>query len=258
MSRCALWVVSAVLVASAASAQPVYSISPDTLDYVWEGDSTLEVANLDADTLAISFPLTGTNWGGTTYGTTGDVPLWYFGVEIPGEDYIDLALPYGWGYDGEVPPTFRVAPGDTLRLEVWGYDLCPICRPTEALPDTFDVLYDVLHLRIADAASADTVRVPFEPVYVVPNEPGPEPQPLAVRLAPNPAAGTTAVSVEAGRAERADVTVFDALGRVVRRHEQPTGTAVPLDLRALPPGVYVVRARVAGRGGATERLVVTG
>ncbi len=257
MSRCVLCVLSAVLVASAASAQPAYSTSPDTLGHGWEDDVTLEVANLDADTLTITFPRTGENWGGTAYGTTGDVAQWHFGGHVPGEDYTDFALPYGWGYGGEVPPVFRVAPGDTLRLDVWGYDLCPFCRTTEARPDTFDVLYDVLHLRIADGASADTARVPFEPVYVVPSEPGPEPRPLAVRLAPNPAAARTVVSVEAERAEATDVTVFDALGRVVRRHEQPTGTAVPLDLRALPPGVYVVRARVAGRGAATERLVVT-
>ena len=257
MSRCALWIPSAVLVASAASAQPVYSVSPDTLDHVWEGDSTLEVANLDADTLAISFPLTGENWGGTTYGTTGDVPLWYFEVEIPGMDYTDLALPYGWEDDGEGPPAFRVAPGDTARFHVRGYDLCPFCRTTEARPDTFDVLYDVLHLRIADAAGADTVRVPFEPVYVVPTEADPTPHILALRLAPNPASERVTIRVESGQTQGAEVVLFDALGRVVRRHRQTTNGGVLFDLRGLPPGIYVVRADVPGVGTATTRLVVT-
>ena len=249
MSHRLLWVLSAV-VASAASAQPAYSVSPDTLDYIGNEDSAVEIANLDADTLTVSFPVFSTEVYETLYGTTSGI-TWYFSAGSSGVPGFSLPFPYLVG--GETPPTFRVAPDDTLRFELWGYDLCPLCRRTEAQRDT---VYDVLHLRVADGTRADTARVPFEPVYVVPNEPGPEPQPLAVRLAPNPAAGTTVVSVEAERLVTADVTVFDALGRAVRQHEQPTGTAVLLDLRTLPPGVYVVRARVAGRGIAAERLVV--
>ena len=256
MLRRALWVLTTVLATSAASAQPSFSVTPTTLGLPpsWGGDSTLEVANLDADTLSVTFPVMDGVYPYYLYGTTIGGILWRVEAETPDSVYAEFSLPHDY-WDQTPPPVIRVAPGGAAAVRVLDLYTCPYCRPSQsARPDT---LYDVLHLRVADESGADTVRVPFEPIYVVPNEPGPEPQALAVRLAPNPATGTTVVSVEAERTEAADVTVFDALGRVVRRHEQPTGTAVPLDLRALPPGVYVVRARVVGRGAATERLVVT-
>ena len=72
MSHRLLWVLSAV-VASAASAQPAYSVSPDTLDYIGNEDSAVEIANLDADTLTVSFPVFSTEVYETLYGTTSGI-----------------------------------------------------------------------------------------------------------------------------------------------------------------------------------------
>jgi hypothetical protein len=74
-------------------------------------------------------------------------------------------------------------------------------------------------------------------------------QPLVV--APNPAHGTTTLTLVAGPAPR-PLLLLDALGRAVRRQAVPAqATSVPLDLLGLAPGVYTLRL-----GAAASRLVV--
>ena len=77
-----------------------------------------------------------------------------------------------------------------------------------------------------------------------------------VDVYPNPAAGRASVRVSvAEAAERASVTVYDALGRRVSvLHDGPLAMgahALPFDATALPAGVYVVQVRVASEAGGS-------
>jgi hypothetical protein len=81
------------------------------------------------------------------------------------------------------------------------------------------------------------------------------PDPRSLRIGPNPASGSATLRLD-GLADAAAVTVHDALGRrVLRLDEVPSQSPVRLDVSALAPGVYVVRA-VAGETVLTAQLVV--
>ena len=85
--------------------------------------------------------------------------------------------------------------------------------------------------------------------------------PLAIRLFPNPTAGEATVSVQVAETGRLTVAVYDVLGREVARLYEGAAEAgaemrLALDARALPAGLYVVRAATAA-GTATQRLTVT-
>ncbi|MDB5269614.1 MAG: hypothetical protein JWP58_2654 [Hymenobacter sp.] len=72
-----------------------------------------------------------------------------------------------------------------------------------------------------------------------------------IGLVPNPATGTTALTLPAA-AEARSVQVLDALGRPVRTYALPAhAPTVSLGLTGLAPGLYVVRC-----GAASGRLVV--
>jgi len=89
----------------------------------------------------------------------------------------------------------------------------------------------------------------FEPTRVGRLPTPPPPSPLVVRRpAPNPFAGTTALTLRGLAGEAVTLTVTDVLGRVVERRDvTPVADDVDVSLGAgLAPGVYVVR--VAGRG----------
>ena len=77
--------------------------------------------------------------------------------------------------------------------------------------------------------------------------------------APNPAAGRTAITLRLDAPSSVRVTVVDALGREVAVVQDGSLVAgdhrVSVDTRALPAGVYVVRAAVGARV-VTRRLVV--
>jgi uncharacterized repeat protein (TIGR03803 family) len=69
-----------------------------------------------------------------------------------------------------------------------------------------------------------------------------------VSLSPNPANAVLQVSVPAGKALSARLTIFDLLGNnVLDRQETlfPTGTLLPLDISALPEGIYTLRVLTA-------------
>ena len=72
----------------------------------------------------------------------------------------------------------------------------------------------------------------------------------ALALYPNPAYGITTVRLPGGPAHT--LTLADALGREVRRYPVPTGAAeTALDLRGLPPGLYLLRGEAD-----SQRLVL--
>ena len=76
---------------------------------------------------------------------------------------------------------------------------------------------------------------------------------------PNPAAGAATLAASGLPAGPVSITLANALGQVVRTWAgQPVrGTLrAALELGGLPPGVYAVRAALAGGGGFAKRLVV--
>ena len=74
-----------------------------------------------------------------------------------------------------------------------------------------------------------------------------------VAIAPNPAHGSAGVWVPGPTP--AQLTLLDALGRVVRTGQTTPGASYNLDLQGLAPGLYALRVQV-GAGWALRRLVV--
>jgi len=76
--------------------------------------------------------------------------------------------------------------------------------------------------------------------------------PSALLLFPNPARHAATLRLPAPAAKSFPITVFDALGHLVRQQALPAhATEVVLDLTGLAPGLYLVRA-----GTATSRLAL--
>ena len=82
---------------------------------------------------------------------------------------------------------------------------------------------------------------------------------LAVQLYPNPAQGEVTISLQSTAAQRAQVEVYDGLGRRVAQLAQPVQVgfnALRLPLDHLATGVYSVSVRV-GTAQSVQRLAVT-
>lgn len=81
-------------------------------------------------------------------------------------------------------------------------------------------------------------------------DPGAEAVALRLQVAPNPVAARVTVRLELGAASDGDVSVYDAAGRrVARLHRGPLAAGphrLSWDARAAAPGVYLVRAALAG------------
>ena len=93
----------------------------------------------------------------------------------------------------------------------------------------------------------------------VANESGPDAAGLRLAAVPNPASASTEIRFTLDAPQAVSVALVDVLGReVVRVAEGAFGAGeqrLPLDVRGLPPGVYVVRL-TAGGSVATQRLTV--
>jgi hypothetical protein len=95
------------------------------------------------------------------------------------------------------------------------------------------------------------------------------------RLSPNPARGSTLVTLESPTAERVSVALYDVLGRSVWRDVvrvlpgagsagggggndagAAAGGGIRVDVAGLPNGVYVLRAEADGGSAAVRKLVV--
>jgi hypothetical protein len=82
---------------------------------------------------------------------------------------------------------------------------------------------------------------------------------LSLSVRPNPSDGRVTVAIVAEASEAVRVSVLDALGREVAVvYEGPISSRLelPVETARLPPGVYVVRASVAGRADVTARFTV--
>ncbi|MFO7638189.1 MAG: T9SS type A sorting domain-containing protein, partial [bacterium] len=109
--------------------------------------------------------------------------------------------------------------------------------------------------------NAPRLIVTYEPPSGV-AEPAPVPDPAGFTVFPNPVSGGTATLRFAGKQvsgwSDGQVTVYDVRGSAVfstRLTGHSAAGSVPLDLRALGPGVYLVRVE-AGSFTATRKLVV--
>ena len=71
---------------------------------------------------------------------------------------------------------------------------------------------------------------------------------------PNPAHTSTRLRIAAPTGARIEATVFDALGRVVARHDD-VSRDLRLDVSALASGVYAVRV-ATGAQTVTHRLTI--
>jgi hypothetical protein len=82
---------------------------------------------------------------------------------------------------------------------------------------------------------------------------------LSLSVRPNPSDGRVTVAIVADAPETVRVSVLDALGRevaVIYDGAVSDRLALPVETADLSPGVYVVRASVAGRAAATARFTL--
>ena len=114
---------------------------------------------------------------------------------------------------------------------------------------------------ITNAPNAPILEIPIrvQVVTVIDTEDDPNATLTVEPIRPNPAVNEATVSFELATPSAVVVSVFDALGREVRRRDLGTriagADAVALDTRGLAPGVYVVRLE-AGDAHRTRRLTV--
>ena len=119
------------------------------------------------------------------------------------------------------------------------------------------------HRAVADDGQAETAGAPARVTLVrgavTAGEDGAGGPALSVSVRPNPAGAGATVSVEVASATAVRVAVYDALGRAVAVPvDGPLAAGqhdVPLDLSALPAGVYVIRV-VSGAAVASRMVVV--
>lgn len=225
---------------STVAAQPAVVLSTDTIFY--PAEETFSVTNAGAETLTLSFPST-EDLGGYEY---------FYGTVIG----------YGWNLNAETPdslneafllpfddpvPEFTLGPDEAVAFRILGFDSCPLCRPGGFTADT-------LYLRAADETGADTVRVVLDLSGYVSAEPEPAAASPALSVFPNPACESAVVQIESAEAIPVRLTLFDALGRRVR--VLAAAAQIPLDLRGLAPGRYVLRADLPDGTAVTQPLTL--
>jgi hypothetical protein len=121
-------------------------------------------------------------------------------------------------------------------------------------PGTYTVTLDGRNVGCPSVSTSQTIVVSCSP----PSPRMDQPLEEELMLAPNPASDAVRVSAELAGAERAELVLTDATGRIVLRREAglSAGTLTEtLDLTGLPAGLYTVEVRTA-EGRWRERLVV--
>jgi serine protease len=121
--------------------------------------------------------------------------------------------------------------------------LLPYLAPADSVTVAFAVLAAPSLAQLQAAAEAASTRYQ----QILPNR---RPSLAGLALYPNPTTGLARLTVPAGAAQ---VQLLSGLGQVLCTTTVTAGTAV-LDVRAYPPGVYLVRIQTES-GAATLRLV---
>jgi len=95
----------------------------------------------------------------------------------------------------------------------------------------------------------------YDPMLVSTNEP--DSSPARIFATPNPTAGLLTLQLETALASEASLNILNSLGQSVYTTivPQTAGTTVPVDLRALPAGVYSLLLLQKGGADATVRVV---
>jgi hypothetical protein len=86
----------------------------------------------------------------------------------------------------------------------------------------------------------------------------PRPSALALRLSPNPAAGLTTVTIGTPLQAPGKVTIFDVGGRKIKEVRFPRlleNEKVNLNLRGIPPGLYLLTVSAAQQTGVTKLII---
>ncbi len=214
----------------ATSAQPVLTVSPDTLLY--PDEDTITATNTGPEILAI-----------TEFSLGEEVPyIWEFEVEV-GDDVYRVMPFYG-----APPPPIRLAPGEVALIRVLYVDTCPVCSGGggEFEPDTLSIV----SRNAAGEQDSDAVLIDLSRLVSAEDEASAA-RPFALEPAyPNPAHSSVAVPFVLPEAADVRVAVYDVLGRQVlvlaeRRYGTGRHTA-RFDGSDLAGGSYLVRVALGG------------
>jgi hypothetical protein len=156
-----------------------------------------------------------------------------------------VLLMYAGGFDAGSPLTGLVG---YAEADPSAPESRRLLLPADLEPSTTYVLVTTGRTNGDAGTFANDVFGPVGGGVVVGIEGGPPGDELALTApVPNPARGTVALAMTAGRAQQVRVDVFDALGRrVARLFDGRLAGGAPerlsLDVAELAPGAYVVRA----------------
>ncbi|MBS1570083.1 MAG: M20/M25/M40 family metallo-hydrolase [Bacteroidetes bacterium] len=203
-------------------------VNMDAIGYDGNGDGLMRIhARAVGSSIAIKDSALVVN---TTYGL--DLPI---AINDPGETYSDHASFWDEGY------------GAILVIEDFDDDPNPHYHsPTDEL-QYMDTTYWEGLTRLAIGTLA-VLAVPAGPLDI--HEMKAQP---VFELWPNPAHGSVELRLDGAGAERTDLLLLDATGRVVQEWPMPVASQ-RIALDGIAPGTYLVRA--TGVQNAVQRLVV--
>ena len=189
-----------------------------------------------------------------------------FEVTAAGRHYVrgtasfdGVLLVYAGGFDAGSPLTGLVG---YAEADPSAPESRRLLLPADLEPSTTYVLVTTGRTNGDAGTFANDVFGPVGGGVVVGIEGGPPGDELALTApVPNPARGTVALAMTAGRAQQVRVDVFDALGRrVARLFDGRLAGGAPerlsLDVADLAPGAYVVRA-IGEETSVSRRVTVT-
>ncbi len=213
------------------------TVSPDTLFYPTE--DTVIITNETSVTVAFDSVVV------SFYAASG----YYVSLTLPDTTF---AGEYLIEPEPGIVAMMDLAPGETATFRIGGFDPCVICDGGSGFGA------DTLLVYSGGTSTPDTSVIDLSN-YVSSEPPAVAPSRLRLSAFPNPAAEAVTLTVEGAGAGRLTLDVFDVLGRRVGglNLRGGEGGAVPLDVRALPAGVYFARARTPDGGRATLRFAVS-
>lgn len=221
-----------LLTTGSAAAQSPLFISPDTLYYSTDSENVVTLTNISdeavaIDSIAIRFE------GARAYT-----------IEFSTPDSTYYPHYFNASYEINFSVGADLGAGLSARLHVTGFDPCIICSSGKHIPGA-----DTLLVYAAGSDIPDTTLLDLS-TYVAT-----EPEPLSrsgLKLAafPNPTSGDVTLQIETVVASGIEITVYDALGRLVRHQRLAAGAhpEIVIQMDGLPAGAYFVQARTDGGG----------
>lgn len=229
------------LAASTASAQG--ALVADPTPFVGATDTTLVLRNVGAGPVPIDSARFTSSVAayGEEYNGSGWALLYtaYVGGEQQRGDLVCDPRPE-WPCNGL--EAFTLAPGDSVVFDSFVL-YCASCRGVGSRPSGVNDT-----LLVYSGGAPEPLAVPFIGVGIVlPSERGPDAPSARLDVYPNPAPDRITARLDVAVAGELEAAVYDATGRFVAASTRgvygPGSAAVPVDVEALPPGVYVVEVR---------------